>query len=119
MTTGGEVRRNVVLERLLARAGWTPENLGDRLNELAAALGLGLRQSSLAHTPQCDLAKRDPQTAQQSALDGPEPARDLLADVAAVLDGRDKLRSAEGSINCESAGNPPMAAGRPSSLPPR
>lgn len=37
------MRRNVVLERLLARAGWTPENLGDRLNELATAHGLGLR----------------------------------------------------------------------------
>jgi hypothetical protein len=32
--------RNVVLERLLARAGWTPEGLGDRLNQLAATLGL-------------------------------------------------------------------------------
>jgi tetratricopeptide (TPR) repeat protein len=30
--------RNAVLERLLARAGWTPENLGDRLNELAGTL---------------------------------------------------------------------------------
>ncbi len=29
---------NAVLERLLARAGWTPENLGDRLNELAVTL---------------------------------------------------------------------------------
>jgi tetratricopeptide (TPR) repeat protein len=29
---------NAVLERLLARAGWTPENLGDRLNELAGRL---------------------------------------------------------------------------------
>ncbi len=44
MTIGGDdrMRRNVVLERLLARAGWTPENLGDRLNELAATHGLGL-----------------------------------------------------------------------------
>ena len=33
-------RRNVVLERLLGRAGWTPENLGDHLNQLAARLGL-------------------------------------------------------------------------------
>lgn len=30
---------NAVLECLLARAGWAPENLGDRLNELAARLG--------------------------------------------------------------------------------
>lgn len=29
---------NAVLERLLARAGWAPENLGDRLNELAVTL---------------------------------------------------------------------------------
>ncbi|MGH3840300.1 MAG: hypothetical protein ACRDS0_02470 [Pseudonocardiaceae bacterium] len=28
---------------LLARAGWTPENLGDRLNQLAAAQGLRVR----------------------------------------------------------------------------
>ncbi|HXT44601.1 MAG TPA: hypothetical protein VN748_10855 [Pseudonocardiaceae bacterium] len=44
MTAGGDgqPRHNVVLERLLARAGWTPENLGDRLNELAAAHGLGV-----------------------------------------------------------------------------
>ncbi len=35
-------RRNVALERLLARAGWTPENLGARCNELAATLGLGV-----------------------------------------------------------------------------
>ncbi len=33
-------RRNLVLERLLGRAGWTPENLGDHLNRLATALGL-------------------------------------------------------------------------------
>ncbi len=33
-------RCNVVLERLLWRAGWSPENLGDRLNGLAATLGL-------------------------------------------------------------------------------
>ena len=39
----GPARHNVALERLLARAGWTPENLGDRLNELAATLGLGVR----------------------------------------------------------------------------
>lgn len=45
MTAGGDgtVRCNAVLERLLARAGWTPENLGDRLNELAVAQGLGVR----------------------------------------------------------------------------
>lgn len=35
--------RNEALERLLARAGWTPEDLGDRLNEVAAALYLGVR----------------------------------------------------------------------------
>ena len=38
----GTGRRNVALERLLARAGWTPENLGDRLNELAATHRLGV-----------------------------------------------------------------------------
>jgi tetratricopeptide (TPR) repeat protein len=44
MTAGAhdQQRCNAVLERLLARAGWTPENLGDRLNELATAHGLGL-----------------------------------------------------------------------------
>jgi tetratricopeptide (TPR) repeat protein len=31
---------NVELERLLTRAGWTPEALGDRLNRLAATMGL-------------------------------------------------------------------------------
>ena len=31
---------NVELARLLARAGWTPEDLGDRLNRLAASMGL-------------------------------------------------------------------------------
>jgi len=36
----GDLRCNVVLERLLGRAGWTPENLGDHLNRLAATLGL-------------------------------------------------------------------------------
>ncbi|MGQ0716151.1 MAG: hypothetical protein ACT4NP_02340 [Pseudonocardiales bacterium] len=36
-------RCNIVLERLLARAGWTPENLGDRLNELATSLDLRAR----------------------------------------------------------------------------
>jgi hypothetical protein len=42
---GGDdpLRRNVALERMLARAGWTPENLGDRLNELAASIGLRVR----------------------------------------------------------------------------
>ena len=40
MAHEGQGGCNVVLERLLARAGWTPENLGDRLNQLAAALGL-------------------------------------------------------------------------------
>jgi len=39
----GRSHRNEALERLLARAGWTPENLGDRLNELAAAQQLGVR----------------------------------------------------------------------------
>ncbi|MGH8921356.1 MAG: hypothetical protein ACRD0H_23975, partial [Actinomycetes bacterium] len=33
-------RCNVVLERFLGRAGWTPENLGDHLNQLATTLGL-------------------------------------------------------------------------------
>jgi len=36
-------RRNKALERLLARARWTPENLGDRLNALAAEQQLGVR----------------------------------------------------------------------------
>jgi hypothetical protein len=31
---------NVELQRLLVRAGWTPEDLGDRLNRSAAAMGL-------------------------------------------------------------------------------
>lgn len=35
-----DLRRNVVLERFLGRAGWSPENLGDHLNRLAATLGL-------------------------------------------------------------------------------
>jgi hypothetical protein len=35
-----QARCNAVLERLLARAGWAPENLGDRLNALAVRLGL-------------------------------------------------------------------------------
>ncbi|MGH4017486.1 MAG: hypothetical protein ACRDSL_26910 [Pseudonocardiaceae bacterium] len=35
-----DVRCNVVLQRLLGRVGWTPENLGDHLNRLAATLGL-------------------------------------------------------------------------------
>lgn len=39
----GEGRRNAALERLLARAEWTPENLGDRLNQLAASLNLRAR----------------------------------------------------------------------------
>ena len=34
-----QARRNAALECLLARAGWAPENLGDRLNELAVTLG--------------------------------------------------------------------------------
>jgi hypothetical protein len=36
----GQARNNAVLERLLARAGWAPENLGDRLNVLATSLNL-------------------------------------------------------------------------------
>jgi len=36
-------RCNVVLERLLGRAGWTSENLGDHLNRLAATLGVKVR----------------------------------------------------------------------------
>ncbi len=42
MAAGDERQANVnaVLERLLARARWTPENLGDRLNELANTLKL-------------------------------------------------------------------------------
>jgi hypothetical protein len=31
---------NVELKRLLARAGWTPEDFGDRLNRLAASMRL-------------------------------------------------------------------------------
>ncbi|MGH3896910.1 MAG: hypothetical protein ACRDTA_01400 [Pseudonocardiaceae bacterium] len=42
-SAAGPQRCNVVLERLLARAGWTPENLGDRLNELATSLNLRVR----------------------------------------------------------------------------
>ncbi|MGI9003050.1 MAG: hypothetical protein ACR2GH_15560 [Pseudonocardia sp.] len=38
----GQARCNAALERLLARARWTPENLGARCNELAATLGLGI-----------------------------------------------------------------------------
>lgn len=40
---GGAGRTNQALAGLLARAGWTPENLGDRLNALSAAQGLGVR----------------------------------------------------------------------------
>jgi len=36
-------RCNVVLERLLGRAGWAPENLGDHVNRLAASLGVKVR----------------------------------------------------------------------------
>jgi hypothetical protein len=39
---GGDGRTNHALAGLLTRAGWTPENLGDRLNELSAAQGLGV-----------------------------------------------------------------------------
>ncbi|MGH3935069.1 MAG: hypothetical protein ACRDS1_08860 [Pseudonocardiaceae bacterium] len=35
-----DLRCNVVLERFLARVGWTPENLGDHFNQLAATLAL-------------------------------------------------------------------------------
>jgi hypothetical protein len=42
-SVAGPARCHVVLERLLARAGWTPENLGDRLNELVMSLGLRAR----------------------------------------------------------------------------
>lgn len=41
--SGAATGRNDALERLLARAGWTPESLGDRLNELAATQNLGVR----------------------------------------------------------------------------
>ncbi|PZS28507.1 MAG: hypothetical protein DLM59_14585 [Pseudonocardiales bacterium] len=42
MTVANEpARSNAELEKLLALAGWTPEHLGDRLNRLAATLGLG------------------------------------------------------------------------------
>ncbi|MGH3568061.1 MAG: hypothetical protein ACRDRH_18925 [Pseudonocardia sp.] len=41
--TTDEGRTNVALAALLARAGWTPENLGDRLNRLSHEQGLGLR----------------------------------------------------------------------------
>ena len=37
----GAGRHNEVLEQLLARAGWSPENLGDRLNAIAVEQGLG------------------------------------------------------------------------------
>lgn len=40
---GDDGRTNHALASLLARAGWTPENLGDHLNQLAAAQGLGVR----------------------------------------------------------------------------
>ena len=36
----GEWRRNAMLERLLARAGWSPENLGDHLNRLAVSMDI-------------------------------------------------------------------------------
>jgi len=36
-------QRNIALERLLAMAEWTPENLGDQLNHLAGSLGLRAR----------------------------------------------------------------------------
>ncbi|HEU0090167.1 MAG TPA: hypothetical protein VFQ77_21350 [Pseudonocardiaceae bacterium] len=39
----GVLGRNVVLERMLGQARWSPENLGDRVNELAVRLGLRVR----------------------------------------------------------------------------
>ena len=42
-SAAGQPQCNAVLERLLARAGWAPENLGDRLNELATTLTLRAR----------------------------------------------------------------------------
>jgi hypothetical protein len=36
VNVGVNVDVNVELERLLARAGWTPEDLGDQLNRLAS-----------------------------------------------------------------------------------
>lgn len=39
----GDGRTNHALAGLLARVGRTPENLGDRLNQLSAAQGLGVR----------------------------------------------------------------------------
>lgn len=46
----GRVARNVVLEDLLGRVQWTPEDLGERLNALAAMLELGIQMNS--RTPQ-------------------------------------------------------------------
>lgn len=43
MTASERGATNVALERLLARAGWTPENLGDRLNKVAAEQKLAVR----------------------------------------------------------------------------
>jgi hypothetical protein len=40
VSVGVNVDVNVELERLLARAGWTPEDLGDQLNRLAASMRL-------------------------------------------------------------------------------
>ena len=39
MAANARVSSNVLLELLLARARWSPENLADRLNQLAAQLG--------------------------------------------------------------------------------
>jgi hypothetical protein len=40
VNVGVNVDVNVELERLLARAGWTPEDLGDQLNRLASSMKL-------------------------------------------------------------------------------
>jgi hypothetical protein len=40
VNVGVNVDVNVELERLLARAGWTPEDLGDQLNRLASSMRL-------------------------------------------------------------------------------
>jgi S-DNA-T family DNA segregation ATPase FtsK/SpoIIIE len=49
----------------------------------------------------------------------PEPTRDLLADVAAVLDGHEKLRSTDVLYQLRPSGRPLTVAGRRSNSPPR
>jgi len=49
VTGAGRANRNERLEILLARARWSPENLADRLNELAA--GMGWRSRLHRRTP--------------------------------------------------------------------